>query len=356
MSVTPDAEIIAQAMITPNLGLYLGPHLLGLVSNAFWTGVIICQVTHWLPQARYDSLGVRLLVGTAVCATCVTAVFTVAMYMQDFVYHFGEFFQFMTFKLLGVYGLIQPITTVSVQLLFVERAIKVNGNSFVVAVISYILAAGTLAGGFAVFILSRGVTMHEVPIHLEIMFDYWPTACLVAHLFNTFCIIYGLHKARTGSERSDKLLKKLIRGCLEAQIPGTTYALLATIIICRDTSSPLIPYIVVTHAQVYLVGAMAMVNARHTWRRDGVTPQSFAAWQSETGLTTTPPHLTESGPTASESQVSSNRWPSTPPWGLDVEMGLTEDVDAKKREEDTQGAQEKRATLRHLSFMGRGNV
>lgn len=54
---------------------------------------------------------------------------------------------------------------------------------------------------------------------------------------------------------------------IESQLPATAFACAAMIVLATHPASPIVPWIIIVHPKVFIVGCLASVNSRHTWAR-----------------------------------------------------------------------------------------
>ena len=100
---------------------------------------------------------------------------------------------------------------------------------------------------------------------------------------------------------------------LESQLPATAFAVAAMITIATYPASPFIPWLIIVHPKIFIVGCLACVNSRHTWAREDKF--QIPSWARSVG---TPSTDTYGGPgtpvsgraarwTSSETEAASRR-------------------------------------------------
>lgn len=335
-----DAEMAAQKLFSQELTFALGSQFMAAIFDALFCGVIICQMTHWVTQASHDTTLVKCLVAFGVTAALGTTAFTWANYLQAFVYDFGKLERFASFSMLGWYAFLDVLTVIPVQMFFAERSVRINKNNKFVLFTDAFLILSTGAAALMVTVSTRGQTMVDPSYFSRVVMIVWPAVCTTTHVFLTSSILYGLSKTRTGVERANKLINRLMAVCLEAQIPGTLFALVAMITIAVNVKSPIIPFIIIVHPKVFMIGCLAMVNLRHAWRVKGEIPTTYV------NQTNGSSHISIPGLSSQSSMGAESSGPTTPKFsmlkgfrrnsnpksnGLELETGQIDDVELWER-------------------------
>lgn len=66
--------------------------------DSLLAGVLLCQLTRWIPKAKYDNRVVQVLVTIGSLAALCTTVYTWANYLTTFVYDFGSLERFASWN------------------------------------------------------------------------------------------------------------------------------------------------------------------------------------------------------------------------------------------------------------------
>lgn len=110
--------------------------------------------------------------------------------------------------------------------------------------------------------------------------------------------------------------------------------------IASNPAGPIVPFIVIVHPKVFMVGCLAMVNLRHYWRITGKIPSSYHSSAVGSGLVTSASEGRGGPGLSSETSAEESEGPGTPKvremglvrgfsgpresqieYGFDVEMG-----------------------------------
>lgn len=68
--------------------------ILSALFDSLFAGVLLCQLTRWIPMAKHDNRIAQVLVTIGSLAALGTTVYTWANYLMAFVYDFGKLERF----------------------------------------------------------------------------------------------------------------------------------------------------------------------------------------------------------------------------------------------------------------------
>nr|XP_019009465.1 uncharacterized protein I206_06114 [Kwoniella pini CBS 10737]OCF48246.1 hypothetical protein I206_06114 [Kwoniella pini CBS 10737] len=261
-------EETAREQVTGNLGSHLSPLLLGMGVDALLLGISINSFCRWWTHSKKEATHVRFLIYLASIGGIIGTIFTWATTLHMFSYSYGSYSQFLKCDWIAWYGIIDPLTKISIQAFYAERAWRINKRNYLILISIGICLCLSVTGsvGYAFTVHTR--TMNDFETVTNLFFYLWPGACISADLIITSSIMYGLYHSRSGLEHTDRLVKKLMRVSLEAQIPPTIVALLFFLQFAANSMSSIVQFIAIIHPKVYLVGCLAILNSRQDIRRD----------------------------------------------------------------------------------------
>ncbi|WVQ95932.1 hypothetical protein IAU59_003031 [Kwoniella sp. CBS 9459] len=268
MSSTGTIEDMARQEVTANRGSHLSPLLLGLAIDSLLLGVAINQFIHWWNHSKKEALHIRCLLYLASFGAVAGTIFTWAVTLNMFSYNYGDYSQFIKCDWIAWYGIFDPLTKISIQAFYAERAWRINKRNYFVLVAIGVCLCLSVTGSVGYAFTTHTLTMNNFSTRANMFFYLWPGACISADLIITSSIMYGLYHSRSGLEHTDKLVRKLMRVSLEAQVPPTVVALLFFLQFAADSMSSIVQFIAIIHPKVYLVGCLAVLNSRETMRQD----------------------------------------------------------------------------------------
>ncbi|WWC65996.1 uncharacterized protein I303_108618 [Kwoniella dejecticola CBS 10117] len=261
-------EEIARKQVTGNLGSHLSPLLLGMGVDALLLGVAINSFCRWWTHSKKEATHIRFLIYLASIGGVIGTIFTWATTLHMFSYSYGTYSQFTKCNWIAWYGIIDPLTKISIQAFYAERAWRINKRNYLILVLIGVCLCLSVTGSVGYAFTTHTLTMDEFDTRANLFFYLWPGACISADLIITSSIMYGLYHSRSGLEHTDRLVKKLMRVSLEAQVPPTLVALLFFLQFAADSMSSIVQFIAIIHPKVYLVGCLAILNSRQDLRRD----------------------------------------------------------------------------------------
>ncbi|WVR07964.1 hypothetical protein IAU60_005007 [Kwoniella sp. DSM 27419] len=307
-------EDTSRERIVANMGLYLSPLLLALAVDSLLMGMAVNQFIHWWTESKNEAARIRFLLYLAFFGAIAGTSFTWATILDQFSTNYGEYSQFVKCNWIAWYGVIDPLTKISVQLFYAERAWRLHHrNHWLLGSIVLCLCC-SVTGSVGYTFTTRHLTIDTFDSQAKIFFYLWPGACVTADLIITFSIIYGLWNSRTGIKHTDRIVMRLMRMSLEAQVPPTIVALLFFVQFAAQEMSSIVQFIAVIHPKVYLVGCLAVLNSRSSLREEQKTsyvhaPGAYSAYKGSYG---------------SSDQSYSTNYPPTLPNPIAVDQGQAE--------------------------------
>ncbi|WVQ81824.1 hypothetical protein IAT38_003951 [Cryptococcus sp. DSM 104549] len=262
----PSVEEATRAAILANRGLSLGPLLLAMAFDSLTMGIIANQFFRYVTANKKEALHTRAIVYIATAASAVTTYYVWAWEVDLFAYHYGSYAQFASQKWSAWLAFLCPFTKISVQIFYAERAWRINGCRNLILVSIGICLMLSALGSISFTFFTYKNTDKEISFAANAMYYLWPTACISADLITTGSILWGLSRSRTGWSGTDKLITKLVRTSVEAQVPPTIFAALVLMNWSQKGSSVGIIFI-----SIYLTGCLSILNSRDSLRQDGST-------------------------------------------------------------------------------------
>lgn len=195
----------------PDVRLLFGPMLLGVFLNMILYGILIVQMLSYFKMYRNDSLYMKLFVGyLLVVETANTALDMHIMY-EPLILNFGLPDTIKRFPTLFVTEpLIIVLVSTPIQLFFAWRIYKVTRSYWVPAVI-FLFSIAALAGGVwttaklgIIQLFSRKPELHTPAL-------LWFLSASVADICITVALVVSLTRRKTGFERTDSVIDKIIR-------------------------------------------------------------------------------------------------------------------------------------------------
>ncbi|WWC92686.1 uncharacterized protein L201_007645 [Kwoniella dendrophila CBS 6074] len=264
-------EDIAKQQVISNHGSHLSPLILGMGVDALLLGCALNQFFRWWNVSKTEATHIRFLIYLATFGGIVGTIFTWATTLHMFSYNYGSYSQFIKCDWIAWYGLIDPLTKISIQTFYAERAWRINKRNPWILISIGTCLCGSVTGSVGYAFITRTRTMNDFDTKANAFFYLWPGACISADLIITSTIMYGLYKSKSGITQTDRLVKRLMKISLESQIPPTLVALLFFLQFAADSMSSIVQFIAIIHPKVYLVGCLAILNSRQDLRDDRKT-------------------------------------------------------------------------------------
>ncbi|ORY29570.1 hypothetical protein BCR39DRAFT_505532 [Naematelia encephala] len=270
--LTPEQQAVAieqgaKALFESDLGIYLGPWLLGFTFDFALFGVMCHQLVHWLSLTSNERPFTRILLAWSVTASAASSFFALALIFHLFVYHFGTYSNFLTMQLVGWYTILIPLVILPAQLFYIERAYRINKNKIWIPIVGVALALGSVAGGIGGKIVVVRFSFAQLS-GVRPYFWVWFGFTFACDSFLTGMILFGLWRSRTGWSQTDWLLNRLLRISVEAQLPATLLALALMITYSVKPDSFVLVFWEMWHPKTYVCALIAVLNAKFSLRAD----------------------------------------------------------------------------------------
>jgi len=259
--------------------LILGPILLAVVANAVLYGICVVQWYQYYTGRYQDPLLTRVLVMWIVCLDTFQMVSTSYMVWEFTVSNFGNprIFQELPWP--------YPTTPIFIALAsipiqhFLAYRIKSLSHSwiwfFIISVLSLAQGACGIAGGILATVLADRADLSSlIPIA-----DAWISLCVVTDVFITALLFYFLHKSKTGFQRMDSILERLILIAVETAAIGTAFCIIDVIVFNTNSKTNLHFFFALLQGRIYTNTLMVTLNSRASLREqmNSNEPQGFVS-------------------------------------------------------------------------------
>ncbi|KAL1406029.1 hypothetical protein Q8F55_007712 [Vanrija albida] len=229
---------------------------LSLAFNAFLCGIFLFQLVHYWSARHRDPWWVK---------ACVVYV-TVMVYGS---WKYAVYTRFLAYIFLSIFVIIDACTAAAIQAFFTYRTFRLNNrNWYLVGILSALICT------------SIGGAISQAVIYITFYYDHvrgnvlspivvWTCASMAADLIITISILWGLSRTRTGWHHSDKVILRLIRMTLEAQVPPLILTSVYTIIFIIYLNHQLAAYI--NNSKLNAIGFLYSLNSRVALMHHDVT-------------------------------------------------------------------------------------
>ncbi|KAK8864672.1 hypothetical protein IAR55_001923 [Kwoniella newhampshirensis] len=257
---------VAKFGIEGNVGLYIGPIILGFAFDCVLLGVMFNQLVHHFLFSPRDRHFNRVILFLSVILAFGSTILNLIIMFDWFAYGFGQWYKFFELRFLKWVPLLDVATVTTIQIFYLERAYQLHGKAkwVIFSVLPFILAG--IAGALGCFIMAFKIT-DSYSIYELVPFLYtWLGATLVADVGLTVIIAYKFIKSRTGWSDTDYLIKKLIAISVETQLPSTITAIAFMLSYGIKPVAGLNIFFELFHPKVYVVAFLSVLNARRALR------------------------------------------------------------------------------------------
>ncbi|ODO03604.1 hypothetical protein L198_02454 [Cryptococcus wingfieldii CBS 7118] len=219
-------EELGKASIDANPVRALMPLFFAMGVDSLLMGGIAQQLfTYCMSSRGQDKPHIQGIVYFSSFSAAVVTFYTWAWMMDMFTYKYGSYAQFIDQRWWAWYPIICSCCKIPVQVFYGERAWRINNcNAFILISIGICLLLSTV-GSFVWSVMTHTLQTQDYTSLSLMFFHLWPTACVVADFITTSSLLYGLHKSRNGWQGTDRLIFRLMRIAMEAQVPATIAAL-----------------------------------------------------------------------------------------------------------------------------------
>ncbi|KAL7421342.1 hypothetical protein Q5752_004227 [Cryptotrichosporon argae] len=220
MSNETALEQAAAAYFGPIADVALGTQFANLVIDNVFAGILfVLTVTYW-SQKHVDPIWTRLVVVFVVCMSAAVTIYYWVYLQTLFVQNFGQWGPWLNTKWTANVYVFDSLTTGACQVFFGWRAYRVNNRARWLLVLVGIL----LLGHFASAVALRDISIYKLDAQsfdinvIKPLFFSWLICMALADIVITVSMIYGFQRMRSGWQHTDKLILRLIRLVLEAQV------------------------------------------------------------------------------------------------------------------------------------------
>ncbi|WVQ65697.1 uncharacterized protein L199_003875 [Kwoniella botswanensis] len=271
-----ELEGIAKAAFGVDIGLKLGPLLLGGIFDVMLLGVLIQQFQSWWAYCKPSERKLIALLTTYIMIYSIGWTGMVIGYvMHNFVYNFGIFSVFLEMPYFTTFPIVGMGMSTVIQGFYIERSWRLNNRNPFLLVFLCICVLGEWA---AVLLLVIKVTSIASLLQATEGVPHtraWQCMTLAADVMITGSIGWGLWSAKTGWSHTDALVKKLLLVTLETQLGPTLLMAAFVIELSIQPDSTLGVFFDILIPKSYAVGYLAILNTRvHLKRKDNTTSGS----------------------------------------------------------------------------------
>ncbi|KAK6995576.1 hypothetical protein R3P38DRAFT_2656056 [Favolaschia claudopus] len=213
-----------------NVKLLLGPIFAGTALNIFLFGICAAQFTTYFVSARrrQDTLIIRILVVwefllSIFCA--VVSAYFVWLYLVE--NYFNPAFLASAPWPLTAVPLLSGLSACPVQIFMAHRVFRLSKSRFLFVLMVFLtFSNGCIAA--ATSVLAFGLKFDQGS-RLTPVVDSWLAVTVANDLIVTLLLIYYLHKSRTGFNKTNHLITRLIRSALESAVFATFLSIMVLI-------------------------------------------------------------------------------------------------------------------------------
>ncbi|KAF8512562.1 hypothetical protein JB92DRAFT_2927554 [Gautieria morchelliformis] len=250
---------------TDSVQLLFGPMLIGTFFSTILYGLVFGQAFIYYQTYKRDSTWIRyFILYLVICETLATG-FDIGMMYEPLVLRYAT--PHAT-TILPIMLVADPIMTVFISTpvqLFMGWRIKTLSGSRLLPAIICALALSSLVGGISTTVAAS--IFHEFA--QEHQYDgavvTWLASSAAADICITGCLVWSLHKRRTGYSATDDLLNKLIRLTLQT---GAITAISATLDVVLFLAAPGTSLNFISDfslSKLYTNSLLSTLNARAGW-------------------------------------------------------------------------------------------
>ncbi|WVF66800.1 hypothetical protein IAT40_001542 [Kwoniella sp. CBS 6097] len=278
-----DGDAVEQGLaqlLGPHTGLFLGPMMIGFITDMVLCGVMTKQLMTWLAFALEDRWLIKIIVGWCAVFGAIGSIFNLAFMHHTFVYHFGRYTEMADSSWASWLGIIAPLTSSAVQIFYCDRAYKLSGKNKFLGGIILAFIITSLIGGVGSKVTSASLADASLAGKATIFIYLYTAGAMAADFTITTSIIWCLSHSKTGFVQTDQIVNKLLRISAETQLPPTLMAISFLIIFAYkttkaaqhpeqfiiDVTSNLTGFFMMVMPKTYVVGFLAVLNSRMSLR------------------------------------------------------------------------------------------
>ncbi|GFZ42839.1 hypothetical protein JCM24511_00557 [Saitozyma sp. JCM 24511] len=255
-----------------NPGFWFGGHFLGSFFDMFLCGFMLHQKLHWMAWSGDDRRFFKFIVHWSTFWAAAMTAYTIAWTFNIFVTNFGNYTSAVDLGWQTWCHLMDAAVILSVQAFYLDRAMRLYSNSILVPVLvlpfMFSSFGAVLAGKIVQGTIDNAANWTGTEQGISYCYYTWLGTTVLVDLLLTGFILFGLFRSRTGQTSTDKLVNRLIRVSVEAQLPGTIIAV--AFIICQAVPGwlPMAQFFMLWHPKCYVVALLAVLNFRFALRKE----------------------------------------------------------------------------------------
>ncbi|BEJ09766.1 hypothetical protein CcaverHIS641_0606810 [Cutaneotrichosporon cavernicola] len=230
--------------------------LAGVFMDTFLFGVFTLQFITYIASKANDKIWVRCFVAAVTAMACLLTGYNWFYVSHLFVYNFGVHTTFFETRHLGWLPFIDAVTMSFTQLFFAHRAYRLCNKQIWIPICVLICILMAVSACIATRIVFGRLNSELDSAHVLGSTVTWMASTMVGDTIITGCILFGLSRAQT------KIIARLIRMTLEAQVPATLVALTLMIEVIVDPANMLGVTVILFQSKIYVVGFFYSLNAR----------------------------------------------------------------------------------------------
>lgn len=251
-----------------NLGLGLGPLLLGLFLDCLFLGYLLQMAMHWFVHARpHEPRGNNILVTWLLLITTAMTCFWMAMAFDVFVRKFGTFSALISTQWIPYITLFQGLVQPPVLAWYCLKGFRLLGGTQSVLAMVFLIVVGSVLTMVTAMMAGIVIVRLQGNANLTNIFDLIRTSSVVfSDVLISAAITAHLFRSRTGWKQTDKLLTKLIVLFAQSAIPPTIFALGFMIVSFTDAHSLNLFWI--CSSKIYAITLLQLINSRYVLRKE----------------------------------------------------------------------------------------
>ncbi|WWC70846.1 uncharacterized protein I206_104798 [Kwoniella pini CBS 10737] len=262
-------EAIAKMAFGDNLGLKLGPVLLGPIFDAILYGIMIIQFQNWWTYCRpTERRVINYLTYYIMLAASSWTFMVIAYSMHNFVYNFGFYTTFLKMPYPTAFPSVGFGMSAAVQAFYVERTFRLNNRNIPLVILLIACILGELTAVIIIVVKCTKVSSELQAGDVIMEIRAWQCLTLATDFMITVSLAWGLWRAKTGWSHTDALVKRLILITLETQLAPTLVMLGFVIEMSIFPASTMGIFFDIMIPKAYTVGYLATLNTRVHLRRD----------------------------------------------------------------------------------------
>ncbi|BEJ13010.1 hypothetical protein CspHIS471_0301840 [Cutaneotrichosporon sp. HIS471] len=158
--------------------------------------------------------------------------------------------------------LLTAVTMSFTQLFFAHRAYRLCNKQIWIPICVLICILMAVSACIATRIVFGRLNSELDSAHVLGSTVTWMASTMVGDTIITGCILFGLSRAQTKVIQTKRIIARLIRMTLEAQVPATLVALTLMIEVIVDPANMLGVTVILFQSKIYVVGFFYSLNAR----------------------------------------------------------------------------------------------